>query len=101
MIAHNKKFHDIRISLDGATLIGCEFGRCTFIYSALLPVNLEACSFSECQWEFTGPAANALGFMTAIYSQGGDGAKLIEKTFENIRTNATGQRRAGDTVVLN
>jgi hypothetical protein len=102
VIAHNKKFHDAKISLDGCTFAGCTFERCTFVFSGLLPVDLEGNTIAgDCKWEFAGPAANTIGFMTAIYAQGGGAAQLIEHTFENIRKNATGQRRAGDTVVLN
>jgi len=101
MIAHHKKYENISVSLDGGTFVGCEFTRCRMIFSGLLPVTLEGGRFSECQWEFSGPAAQAIGFMAAIYAQGGGGAELIEKTFENIRKNATGQARPGDSVTLN
>lgn len=99
MIAHHKKFSDIRVVLDGSTFVGCTFERCVLIYSGALPTSLNNNKFSDCSWEFDGAAQNTLGFMAALYS--GGGRELIEKTFENIRNNATGQRRAGDTIVLN
>jgi hypothetical protein len=101
MIAHNQQFHDIRISLDGATFVGCTFERCTLVFSGLLPPHLAGNGFHNCKWEFAGPAAQTLGFMTSLYSQGGEFSKLIEMTFANVRNNATGQRRAGDAVILN
>lgn len=101
MIAHNKKFHDTTVVLDGSTFAGCTFDRCMLIFSGLLPVHLEGCGFNECKWSFSGPAANTVGFMSAVHAMGGGATQLIEQTFENIRKQATGQRRAGDTVVLN
>lgn len=101
MIAQREKFRNTTVFLDGSTFVGCSFERCIFVFSALMPTHLDGCTFEDCQWQFAGPAANTVGFMTAMYSQGGGAAKLIEGTFDNIRRNATGQRRLGDAVLLN
>jgi len=101
MIAHGKKYHDIRVSLDGATFVGCTFERCTFVYSGVLPVQLDGNTIINCEWELAGPGGQVVGFLTAIYAQGGDGAATVEKLFAQIRANAGGQRRAGDAIVMN
>jgi hypothetical protein len=82
MIAHNKKFHDIRVSLDGATFVGCTFERCTLLFSGVLPCHLAENTFNNCKWELAGPASQTIGFMTAIYSQGGELTELVESTFK-------------------
>jgi hypothetical protein len=101
MIAQEQHFHDITVYLDGSTFLGCAFERCRFVFSGLIPSHLEGCRFTECKWEFAGPAANVIGFLTSLYSLGGGGKDLVEKTFESIRKNATGQRRPGDAITLN
>jgi hypothetical protein len=100
MIAQEQDFHDIVVYLDGSTFLRCTFERCRLVYSGLIPSHLEGCSFSGCKWEFAGPAANVIAFFTGLYSQGG-GVDLVEKTFDSIRKNATGQRRPGDAITLN
>lgn len=87
MIAHNKKFKDTTVHLDGGTFVGCTFERCTLIFSGLMPVHLEGDKFSECNWSLAGPAQNTVDFMRGLYAMGG--AEVIEKTFENIKKSAT------------
>ena len=89
MIAQNERYADVTIFLDGSTLVGCNFNRCRFVYSGFLPFHMEKCGFNECQWTFNGPASNTLAFMKSLYAQGGDAAKLLEKTFDEIRGAAT------------
>jgi hypothetical protein len=99
MIAHNERYQDTTVFVDGATFIGCNFSRCRFVYTGYLPFHLEKCGFNECQWTFEGPAANTVAFMRSIYAQGGDGATLVERTFDEIRGMATG--RAGSPSLKN
>ncbi len=102
MIAHGKKYHDIVVSLDGCTFVDCTFERCKLLYSGLMPCQMSGNTVTDCEWQFVGPAANTIQFMTATYA--GLSRELIEGTFESIRRNAAGggqQRRAGDPVVLN
>ena len=98
MIAHNQRYKDTRITLDGATFVGCTFENCIFVFSGLLPPLLEGNTITACKWEFTGPAANTVAFMSALYRSGAH--DVIEKTFENIR-NMPDTKRAGDPVILN
>jgi hypothetical protein len=98
MLAFKKKFKGAVINLDGGTFEDCVFESCVLVFSGLMPTNLKGNTFSECQWEFAGPAANTIAFMTALHS--GGGAALIEKTLEEIKKGGAGRRR-GDPVILN
>jgi hypothetical protein len=100
MIAHNKRFNDIPIYLDGCTFVGCTFERCRFIFSGLIAHHLEGNTFGEgCTWEFAGPASLVVKFMSAMY-QGG-AKDMIEKTFDNIRGDANGAPNVGNAIRLN
>jgi len=101
MIAQGQKFNDLTIFLDGGTYTGCTFERCVLVVSGLLPIYFSGNHLIACRWEFAGPAATTIAFLTSTYVQGGGGKELVEKMFNNIRQNATGQRRSGDPVVLN
>ncbi|MBS3648156.1 hypothetical protein KEU06_05885 [Pseudaminobacter sp. 19-2017] len=98
MLAFNKKFKDTLVNLDGGTFEGCAFERCTLLFSGLMPPALKSNTFSECKWEFAGPAANTIAFMAALYTGGGE--ELVEKTLEEIRKGGAGRRR-GDPIILN
>lgn len=98
MLAFNKKFKDTVVNLDGSTYESCTFERCVMLFSGLMPSSLKGNTFTECQWEFAGPAANTIAFMAALHS--GRGKDLIEKTLEEIRRGGAGRRR-GDPVILN
>ena len=48
---------------------------------------LVRCSFTNSRFEFDGPAANTLAFLSGIYNGMGEGGKAtVEATFESIRT---------------
>ena len=98
MIAEGQTFKNIQVQLDGSTFRGCTFEACILLFSGLMPVSLDNNSFNDCRWEFTGSAALAVGFMTALYA--GGGRDIIERTFQSIRAGGGG-RRTGDPVVLN
>jgi len=70
-------------SLDGASFYGCTFRRCKLIFSGLLPFTLEGGSYHDCNWEFAGPAANTIAFLSALHKAGAH--DLIEGTFRTIR----------------
>jgi len=83
MIARDQTFEDITVCLDGSPFYGCTFRRCKLQLSALLPNFLVGCNFDNCTWEFGGPAANTVAFMTALYRAGA--RDLIHGTFRAIR----------------
>jgi hypothetical protein len=57
------------------------------IYRGYGPIGLEGCSFNEVQWTFSDFASNTISFMAGLYSGAGEGGrKLIEQTFENIKS---------------
>ena len=99
MIARDQTFSDLTIFLDGGTYTGCTFERCKFVVSGILPIYLVGNKVIRCRWEFAGPAANTIRFMTSLYAGGAH--HLIEQIFDTIRKNSTGQRRSGDSIVLN
>ena len=86
MLMKNEKIRNTSISLDGGTFENCDFDNCEIVFSGYLPVYLSGCKFGPgVKWSFSGPAANAIQFMQAIYAQGA--TELIENTFEQIRGN--------------
>lgn len=87
MIAQNQTFEDLTISLDGGSFHHCIFRRCKLQYSGVLPVALEGSNFDNCTWEFDGPAATTVWFMSALHKAGA--RDLIEGTFRIIRGEQT------------
>lgn len=84
MISVGQRFENQTISLDGGTFRDCTFSNCVFLFSALLPVILEGSSFSNCRWEFVGPAANTMAFIRSLYRRGE--TELVETIFADIRS---------------
>ncbi len=78
-------FRDQTVTLDGNEYDRCTFENCILEYQGVRPVSLVGSSMNNCQWSFKGPAANAIQFMSAMYQSGGQGAALIESTFNQIR----------------
>lgn len=83
MIAKKQTFEDTTISLDGGSFYGCTFNRCKLQFSGLLSITLEGGRYNDCNWEFTGPAANTISFMTALYKAGA--RDLIDGMFRTVR----------------
>lgn len=78
-------YKDQIVILDGNEFDRCVFENCTLEYQGVKPVSLVGSTMNNCQWSFKGPAANAVQFMSAMYNSGGQGAMLIESTFNQIR----------------
>jgi uncharacterized protein YjbI with pentapeptide repeats len=83
MIARKQNFLGMRIALDGCSFDECRFDRCHFVFNGYMGVTLTGCAFEACTWEFAGPAANTITFMTALY--GGGSRELVEATIRRIR----------------
>ncbi len=83
MIAEKMAFEDKTIVLDGGSFYACKFKNCTLIFSGVLSVTMDGCSFDDCEWQFSGSAENTIRFMQALYA--GGAKELIENTFRNIR----------------
>jgi hypothetical protein len=86
VIAKGQTFEGEMVSIDGSTFRDCQFIKCVLYFSGLLPVDLRGSSFTECQWEFVGPAANTMGFLGALYRRGE--TRLVESVFDNVRGNS-------------
>ena len=83
MIAEETVFEGKTIALDGGSFYACEFKSCTLIFSGLLPVVMDGCSFDNCKWQFSGPAQQTTAFMGSLYA--GGAKDLIENLFREIR----------------
>ncbi len=86
MKIEDKKFNAETVQLDGNQFTECEFTNCVVQIAGVMPFQLAACSFNNCDWEFIGPASNTLKFMATFYAQGGEMKALIESTIDAIRT---------------
>lgn len=86
MIANGQTFKNVPVYLDGGTFVDCTFESCQLIFSALMPVVMERCTFTGCRPSFIGAAGNTIQMMRAIYhGWGPDGRTLIDNTFNQIR----------------
>jgi hypothetical protein len=83
VIAIGQKFDQQMISIDGGTFRDCKFTSCVLFFSGVLPVDLRGSTFSECRWEFAGPAGNTISFLRALYERGEK--PLVEAVFANVR----------------
>ncbi len=83
MIAEEMTFEGKTVVLDGGSYYACQFKNCTLIFNGVLPVTMDKCSFDNCNWQFSGPAQNTIGFMRGLYT--GGAKDLIENIFRNIR----------------
>ncbi|MDF1606907.1 hypothetical protein PZ897_01820 [Hoeflea sp. YIM 152468] len=82
----NRSFVEKAVMLDGSTFSDCVFSHCRLVYSGGdIPV-LTGCQFNECNWQFSGDAANTIAFLSSMYQGGFD--RLIESTFHEIRRGA-------------
>jgi hypothetical protein len=83
-----QKFVGANVQLDGGVAyINCEFIGCTLIYLGMGSVQTQGCKFDPtCRWNFTGPAANTISFLRALYV--GGQKELVERLFEAIRSGA-------------
>jgi hypothetical protein len=82
VIAKDQTFAGMTISLDGGTFINCRFERCNIVISGVLPITLENPHFTDCSWNFIGPAATTVSLMAAMYRAGAK--ELIESTCNSI-----------------
>ena len=90
-----KTFKDQDVQLDDTIFEYCKFDNCKLIYSGMGKVSFNGCSFNNPHFTFTGPAANAIDFLTALYAAGGFGRETVENTFKNIRGAAAKKPRGG------
>jgi len=81
----DKTFSNQEVPLDECHYIDCNFQSCTFVYSGSGVFGLEGnCISSDCNFTFTGKAADTVAAMRAIYSMGEWGRNTIIDTFQEI-----------------
>ncbi len=68
----NQTFTDQTIDLDGNGYSACAFIGCTLRFSGGGAVRLDGCRFERCNLALDGPAANTIGYLTAIHAGLGD-----------------------------
>lgn len=101
MIANGETFRDIRVHLDGGTFVNCTFENCDLIFSAVLPVHMDRCSFNNCRPAFIGSAGLAIQMMRGIYhGWGPNGRTVIDGIFDQIRKTAEFTGRAGSNPAM-
>jgi hypothetical protein len=84
MNAKNQKFEEQTVYLDGCAFYDCEFVRCTLVYSDLMPVTLIGCTFSNCAFDFAGPAANTLQYLYSLSRVNKDALAIVRNTLAPI-----------------
>jgi hypothetical protein len=93
MIFENEEFSNRDIHIDFNNFTNCKFIECNLIYHGYGPVGMEGCSFTNVRWTFADAAASTLNFMKSLYVGAGEGGrKLIEQTFNNIKSGQTSQK---------
>ena len=81
------KYRKSMVTLDNNEFIECSFDECTLQYAGTGPVALIGCTFVNVQWVFVGAAQQTLQFLQGLYHGMGEGGrKLVERTFDNIKT---------------
>lgn len=94
MAKHVGQFFAARtVELDGNRYENCNFQGCKLIYRGG-NTTLIGCTFSQCDFGFADAAERTLGFLTAMYKDGG-GANVIEGIFDQIRSGGMRQMGAG------
>ena len=80
-----KTFSNQDVLLDGYHYEGCTFQSCAFVYAGTDGFVLDVNNISpDCNFTFTGKAANTVAAMRAIYSMGEWGRRHILETFQEI-----------------
>jgi len=81
-----KHFSGDVVKIDSSVYFKCIFKDSEIVFCADDNLLLDTCEFHNCLWSFGGAAERTLNFMKSIYhGVGGDGKKIIDSTFENIK----------------
>lgn len=81
-----KQFSNDVVKIDSSAYVNCIFKDTEILFCAEDTIHLDTCEFHNCQWYFGGAAERTLNFMKCIYHNfGGDGKKIIEDIFKNIK----------------
>ena len=82
-----KQFCNDVVKIDSSAYFKCIFKDAEILFCADDTVFLDTCEFHNCHWSYGGAAERTFNFMKSIYhGVGGDGKKIIESTFENIKS---------------
>lgn len=84
----DSKFENTTVILGSNQYFNCVFVRCRLIYDGSGNLILRGCSFDSCSWDFTGPAANTVDFLSSLYVMPPTGYKTVENLFNYVRNKA-------------
>jgi len=83
MIAHDQKFENVTIYLDGSSFYRCQFERCNLIFCGVLGFVLDNPTMTNCNWIAQGPALQTLQMLGTLYKAGA--VDLVEGIIRNIK----------------
>ncbi|MDQ3692097.1 MAG: hypothetical protein M3464_00515 [Chloroflexota bacterium] len=79
-------FDNQTIEVDGQAYEKCQFIECRIIFRGIEGVSFDECTFTRCDWRFSGPARNTLSYLSAIYRGLDDpGQEMVEGIFDGVR----------------
>ena len=75
------------VDLDGNVFTKCVFERCRMRFAGGPVPTFADCRLNGVVWAFTGPAANAMTFLSALYNHFGEpGRRDAEEMIKNIKS---------------
>ena len=83
LVAKDRTFEDVNITLDGAHLTGCIVKKCKVHYNGGEIPTLAKTSFQDCKFLFGDAAERTLRFLSHMYRSGNQ--KTIDGLFELLR----------------
>jgi hypothetical protein len=78
-----RHFEQETVCLDDQVFDNCTFDKCELIITGAGPYVLRDNIFMDCQFRFTGHAANTLAFLAMLHKSGA--ARTVEDLFNEIR----------------
>ena len=91
-----QRYEGVAVSLDGNDFVNCVFDRCTLEFGGSADVRLAGSTITNCRWNFIGPAARTIAFMTGLYQGGArDAMEAMLDGIRGGRSESPGATRAG------
>lgn len=81
-----REFHGDRVPVDFHEYEGCTFVECDIVYHGYTPPKFADCSWRNCKFTLTGPAANGLALVSLLKNSGNPGmVDTANKILANAR----------------
>jgi len=82
----NNSYENMTVLLDGNSFENCTFKNCTLEFRGTDEVSLVSNTITNCQFSFSGAAANTIQFLKGLYhGLGPMGQLLVENMLSEIR----------------